>query len=301
MMQGVLAAAFALATVPVSAPPPAMSTRRFADAGGQQTVVLLGGTEMARERAHGWLETLLTAARAGRPPRFRNMAWEGDTVHEQPRPMRFGSWRDQLGAVGATVVIARFGQMEALDGPARLPEFVAAYGKLLDQLGARRVVLLSPTPFERPASPALPDHSGRNQEVRLRVEAIRELARKRGARFVDLFTPLLAHSGAPLTMNGVHLSPDGQREAARIVVEQLGLAIPSGLALEALRAAIVEKNRLWFDCWRPMNWAFAYGDRVQVPFGQPAAVGLALPDELAVFKALIDRADRRIWRLARLP
>ena len=36
--------------------------------------------------------------------------------------------------------------------------------------------------------------------------------------------------------------------------------------LEGIRQAIVEKNQLWFDNWRPMNWAFAYGDRQHVPF-----------------------------------
>ena len=34
---------------------------------------------------------------------------------------------------------------------------------------------------------------------------------------------------------------------------------------ESLRLAVVAKNRLWFDSWRPMNWAFLGGDRTEQP------------------------------------
>lgn len=37
-----------------------------------------------------------------------------------------------------------------------------------------------------------------------------------------------------------------------------------------MKEAIVEKNRLWFDCWRPANWSFVYGDRVTQMFGKPS-------------------------------
>ena len=51
------------------------------------------------------------------------MAWEGDTVYEQWRDLNFGSWAQQLDTASATIVAAQFGQVEALDGVARLPEF----------------------------------------------------------------------------------------------------------------------------------------------------------------------------------
>jgi hypothetical protein len=28
---------------------------------------------------------------------------------------------------------------------------------------------------------------------------------------------------------------------------------------------VIAKNRLWFDYWRPQNWAFLGGDRTSVP------------------------------------
>jgi hypothetical protein len=34
---------------------------------------------------------------------------------------------------------------------------------------------------------------------------------------------------------------------------------------ESLRQSIIAKNKLWFDYWRPQNWAFLAGDRINQP------------------------------------
>ena len=36
-------------------------------------------------------------------------------------------------------------------------------------------------------------------------------------------------------------------------------------SLEKLRGAIRAKNGLWTDSWRPSNWAFLNGDRMEQP------------------------------------
>ena len=36
-------------------------------------------------------------------------------------------------------------------------------------------------------------------------------------------------------------------------------------AFENLRATVIRKNRLWFDYWRPQNWAFLGSDRTTQP------------------------------------
>ena len=69
----------------------------------------------------------LSSGWAVRQPRFRSMAWEADTVYTQWRELNFGDWGRQLETAGATMVIAQFGQMEALDGPGRITEFKSAY------------------------------------------------------------------------------------------------------------------------------------------------------------------------------
>jgi hypothetical protein len=88
------------------------------------------------------------------------MSWEGDTVYRQNRMENYGSWKDNLDAVDATAVIAWFGQIEAFERAA--DEFKACYAKLLDEFAMRtpRIVILSPTPFERPLNSRVPEQHG---------------------------------------------------------------------------------------------------------------------------------------------
>ncbi|HEX8913944.1 MAG TPA: GDSL-type esterase/lipase family protein [Humisphaera sp.] len=292
---------------PADAPaplPPAFENGKF-DLRPNEVVVFAGQTNMVRAQQAGWLEAQLAVSFAGHKPRFRSMAWEGDTAYEQWRDLNFGGWREQLRWAGATAVIAQFGQTESLDGVGKLDAFAAAYGQLLDELCAttKRVVVVSPMPFERPADPLMPDLSKRNDDVRAYAEACRKLAADRGLVYVDLFTPLVGRSAADgrLTSNGIHLTPDGQRAVANAVVQQLGLTPRPDDAVEPVRRAVVDKNQLWFDNWRPMNWAFAYGDRQHVPFSKAIGDHPPLRIELEEFKPLVMQADERIHDLAAKP
>ena len=282
----------------------------------EDVVIFTGGanTVAAQENAH--LETLLTLGCSSGAAQFRSMAWEGDTVFEQRREMNFGSWPDQLRRVGATVIFAQFGQMEALQARTSVPQFIYAYEKLLNQFSTQtpRIILLSPTPFEKPAPP-LPDLSLHNQDLRHYVEAIHQLALKRGCGFVDLFTPLLkpAGTGLPQTDDGVHLRASGHWSVARETSDQLGFrnnirglqANPATGALqpdsaERLRQLIQAKNRLWFDYWRPMNWAFLKGDRTEQPSSRDHRNPKIrwFPTEMEQFPKLIEAKEQQIARLA---
>lgn len=281
--------------------------------GENETVVFAGGTNFVREAKSGDLEALLTRRFAKQRPGFRSMAVDADTVYLQERELNFGTWRQQLEAVGATVVIAQFGQMEALDGVARLPEFVAAYHRLLDEFSARtvRLVLVSPMPFQKPASPNIPDLTGRNADVNAYAEAVRGIARQRGLVFADL-TKLQAtagfeppardnhhpadHSGA-LTSNGIHLTPYGTLNVGLQIHDALGGGKPSPTPPELL-ASIVAKNRLWSQCWRPANWNFAYGDRVSQRFAAAAGGQPDLKGAFAQYRPLLAEAEARIAAIA---
>ena len=155
---------------------------------------------------------------------------------------------------------------------AALAEFTSAYHRLLDQFASRtpRLVLVSPIPFEKPVASHAPDLTTRNADVAAYTEAIRAIARQRGALFVDLFTPLSQRpDGSPrLTDNGQHLNAEGLRVTAEITASALGLNWSGADDLSGLREAVVEKNRLWADCWRPANWSFVYGDRMTQLFGK---------------------------------
>ena len=253
------------------------------------TVALLGGENMVGLGDAGHLETTLLMA-GPKDLRLRSLAWEGDTVFEQRRDLNFGPWSRYLERSGATVLFVQFGAMEALRGGG---DFRASYGRLIDQLQERtkRIVILSPTRFEK-KSPPLPDLSARNGDLARIVEACREIATERKLPFVDL-------SGLELsTRDGAHLTDEGQKAVAREVARQLGLDEPptETTAVAALREAVREKNRLWFDHWRPMNWAFLEGDRTEQPSSRDHTDRALrwFPVEMQDFLPLIRRAEARI-------
>jgi hypothetical protein len=274
----------------------------------QNDVVVFTGGENARVGLDlGYLETLLTMRSPGRSVRFRSMAWEGDTVTEQYRPVNFGPWTEQLRRVGASVVFAQFGQLESLEGKDGIDRFIAAYEALLEQFArvTKRIVLVSPTPFGRTAPPQ-PDLTARNDDLRLYVEAIRALAAKKGYLFVDLSTNALA--GDRLTRDGVHLTTAGQWLAARETLRQLEIAGLSDLeepnpqgafrkeSIERLRTSIGVKNALWNNSWRPSNWSFLAGDRMEQPSSRDHLDRRIrwFPVEIQHFPAMVRREEEKI-------
>lgn len=266
-----------------------------------EVVVFIGPENLVTEQRTGWLETTLARAWREHRPRFRHMGWEGDTVYRQNRMENWGSWKENLQAVEATTVFVWFGQLEALDRTRTPADFITAYVTLLDRLAQRtpRLVLVAPPPFEKPTDPRVPDNTPRNVIVQLHAEALRQLAARRGLVFVDLFKPLSQRpaDAVPLTRDGLHYTPDALLEVAGVFASALGIPAPSP-GDDALRGAVVEKNRLWFDTWRPMNWAFAYGDRTTQPFAQGASGRPPLVEELRSFQPRLDHADATVHAIA---
>ncbi len=284
------------------APPAPFPDAKFA-VGDNELLVFTGQENLVREQKEAELEAVLSMNFAKKRPRFRSMAWEADTVYEQWRDMNFGSWARQLETAGATIVIAQFGQMEALDGTGRLTEFSAAYHRLLDQFATRtrRLVLISPMPFEKPTAKDAPDLTQRNADVAAYAEAVRLIARQRGAVFVDLFKPLSGRlpGAGRLTEDGIHLTGPGMREVATVIAQGLGANGATSSSMATLREAIVQKNQLWFDCWRPANWSFVYGDRISQMFGKPGGDEPSLKAAFERHRPLLAAADARIHALIR--
>ena len=242
-------------------------------------VAFVGGSDVAAAQFTGHFEALLAVKFPG--ARFRNFGWEGDTVFVQTRDIGFPPLAEHLKRAGATVLFLEFGRAEALSGRKSVAEFSAAYEKLLDEFAKQvpRLVLIIPPPVESAAAP-LPDLSPRNQELAAHADAIRALAQRRGLPIVDLFDGFggAAHREPRLTDNGLQLMPRGHALLAAACARQLGfgeLAARAGDVspvgawsspqFEKLRAVVVEKNKLWFNYWRPQNWAFLGGDRTSQP------------------------------------
>ena len=161
-------------------------------------VAFLGSTDMVRAQQSGYLETLLTWAHAEAPPRFRDMAWEADTVFalgtEMERWRRdgfrgikgLGNLEQQFDRLDVSVVIVQLGKNEAFTGRNGLEQFNASADKLFNRLKAngRRLVVVSPTPFEK-ALPPLPDNSRRNADLKLYVDAHAAMAKNPEAQIIN--------------------------------------------------------------------------------------------------------------------
>ncbi len=264
------------------------------------TIALVGGSNIERTRFHGFLQSHLITAQPAGKVLVRNFGWEGDTVFEPWRGENWRQqrdWRTQLSAVGATMVIAQFGQMEAMQGKQRLTDFVKSYENLVAEFadGGRRVVLVSPQPFEKHSSFSHgPDLSIHNVNVVTYANAIRELAARKNLPFIDL--SLLASGDEPLTDNGFQLNEQGHRIVAGHIAKALGITPRPESETVAVRQAIIDLERLWFDYWRPMNWAFLEGDRTTQPYSKDWKDNnkRIFPLEMEDFRPVLKQAEENI-------
>jgi hypothetical protein len=276
-------------------------------------VAFIGGENVAAQKESGHLETLLSLRFPG--VTFRNLGWEGDTVFTQPRDVGFPDLLASLKSARATVVVAQFGRTEALGG-GDVKEFARSYAKLLKacSAAARKVVLVAPPPYENGGG-LLPDLSARNTNLAAYVEAIHNLAREHQLPVVDLFAEFdgLNHHEQRLTGNGLQLTVRGQGFIALAFARQMGLSKLAEKAgepaqngawpdvrMEQLRQQILAKDTLWFDYYRPQNWAFLGGDRVSQPSSRdhlnPAIRWF--PSEMEKFIPLIHEKEQGIEKLA---
>jgi GDSL-like Lipase/Acylhydrolase family len=263
-------------------------------------IAFVGGEDSVVAAEYGRLELLLVRALPEHRLKFRSLAWEGDTVFEQPRDLNYPTLEQQLDEIGATVVIAQFGQMESMAGPARLREFAAAYEKLVDRLaggGKRRVVLVGPTPVSGGLLTA-----ARFKALESYADAVREVAGRRG------LACMIPDDGATLAASsyrdGLHLNEEGHNVMAARVASLFGVkARPDDApSTDELRLvdAIRAKNRLWFHYARPQNWAFLNGDRTVQPSSRDHIDPSKrwFPEEMKLWLPLVAAKETEIQALA---
>jgi lysophospholipase L1-like esterase len=193
-------------------------------------VVLIGSTLIEREQRYGYWETALTRRYPGKSIIFRNLGWSGDTVFGDARA-GFGTQadgfrhlKDHVLALKPTVIIIGYGTNESFEGRQGLPRFVTGLETLLDTFAPTkaRIVLLSPLKQEK-LGPPLPDPKENNKNLRLYADAIREVAKKRGHFFVDLYA-LLSKESHTLTGDEIHLTAWGYWRSAALLEQALGLS-----------------------------------------------------------------------------
>jgi hypothetical protein len=290
-------------------------------------VVLVGNTLAERLQQHGNFETLLHSRFPDMELVVRNLGWSADEISLRPRSKDFKDHGHTLGDHQANVILAFFGFNESFAGPAGISRFEADlegflkapqnidrystsrsnWDKTPDKAeelpplkSLRQIVLVSPIAFNNLHQPTHPDGKRQNENLKLYSDAMARVAAKHKIPVVDLFSatlPLMqdAADAKPLTINGVHLNAEGDVAISRLLDEALFGPRPAqakSIDLQALRAAVNEKDRqFWLD-YRAVNGFYIYGGR-KAPFGI-----VNFPGEFAKLRKMIANRDRRIWDIA---
>jgi glucose/arabinose dehydrogenase len=315
----------------------------------REHICIVGNTLGERMQQDGWLEALIQARFPKHELVFRNLAFSGDEIDTRLRSKNFGTPDEWLSGLAepiggyednrfagtntrADVIFAFFGYNESYAGQAGLEAFKTKLAAWLTHSLAQkyngksspRIVLFSPIAHEDLANPDLPDGKENNQRLGMYTKAMAEVAAaNKGVFFVDLFTPSLKLYGeqqAPLTIQGIHLNPEGHRLIAQVIDRSL-FGDPSQHAetlLTRLRQAVVDKDFHWYQRYRVTDGFSTYGDRAFLTFvrnmprnvnaNQMAKVAKedvlpsnydVLQRELPMLDIMTSNRDKRIWAIAR--
>lgn len=272
------------------------------------TIVFLGNAFAERMGFYGYFESFLHARFPDHELKIRNLGWSGDEVTLMPRPAGFPSLEDDISALDPDLIFAFFGMNESFRGEEDVEQFeeqLDAFVRTIKSRGKnetpRRVVLVSPI-----AQEAL-DYDAetikeRNIALRAYKGAVMKVAGVNRVRFLDLYKPSLElyKKQGPLTINGLHLSAEGDMKIARVMADELGL-LPEevaqrsmgGLSPNDLRRLVYEKNYQFFLKWRGPNAEYIHGERKELPGAHQ------LPEEMAEIQQLLESYDARIWSEAK--
>jgi hypothetical protein len=274
-----------------------------------ETIALIGGTEAVALAESGDLEARMMLQFPDTRFHFRNLAWEGDTVLRQDRPMNFGDLDQQLRRVNASTVLVMFGRQECLDcavgdvdRAASLAQFKASFRGLLDTVKkvTPNIVVIGAPPFESKEEP-LPNLAKQNELLQQFNSIMESVSRDEKA----LFAPVRSYgSYPPYTDDSNHLTSNGCDWVMASVWHDLnwGRVLDYHSDVEiwtGYTAALRAKNRLWHDYWRPSNWAFLHGDRTQQPSSRdPVNPQLRFfPAEQEKYLPLIKDAEEKVYKL----
>ncbi|HUG17687.1 MAG TPA: PVC-type heme-binding CxxCH protein, partial [Planctomycetaceae bacterium] len=276
------------------------------------SICLIGNTLPERMQHDGWLETLIHGRFPEHNLTVRNLAFSGDTLTVRLRSAGFGDPDDFLTKLKADVVFAFFGYGESFAGEAGLAQFKTdlkafiehSLGQKYNGESAPQIVLFAPIAHENIGDRNLPDGREHNRLLELYTRTMRQVAEQQGVPFVDLFAiSRSAYSaGTPLTINGVHLSSEGNQTLAPAIDESLfgpRTAPIDWSRLEPLRQAILDKNLYWFHRYRATDGYSTYGGRSYLKFVNDQTNREVMQRELEVLEQMTANRDRRVWAAAK--
>lgn len=255
-------------------------------------IALVGNSLFDRMRDDGQFEALLHQRFTSEKLIVRNLSWSADEVALRPRPDGFGDLNQHLAEHKADIILAAFGFNESFKGEKGLGEFATLLKAFLIELKSHRyngrseprIILVSPTPAEKP-------HEHLNAQIKPYADAMREVAAEQKVGFADVFDIPPSEFRGPHSINGVHLNQEGYRVFSERLYNQLTQETPPRLN-EAVRAAVVEKEDKFFQHYRPLNYYYIKGGRME-PYGV-----VNFPGELKKLLQMTEARDEAIWATA---
>ena len=300
-------------------------------------VAIVGSGLADRQQHQAWFESLVLKAYPELDLTVRNFGFAADEINLHPRSagvpplewylaMKKGDTKITevlhyyAGTdFGADVILAYWGFNESFKGPQGLEEFKKNLGDYLTQQraanyngeGAPRLILFSPIAHENLRNPDFSDGSTNNANLKLYTAAMAEIAKAKNVPFVDLFTPsmaLYAQAAAPLTINGIHLTDEGDKQLAPIQFKAVFGTDPAPTADPAvakIREAVLDKNAQWHGRYRSVDQFNIYGYRgtdsykdVRNPT-KSISNNLILGQEMTQRDVKTENRDKRVWAVAK--
>jgi len=330
---------YILAAASVAIVQPAFAQQKLELKSGDH-VAIVGSGFADRQQHHAWLESLIYKAYPNLDLTVRNLGFAADEVNVHPRSdevptleqfldMKPGNTTLKVGKTDVTyhwgadfhanVILAYWGFNESFKGEAGLADFKSALDAYLKKLagadygkGKPRVVLLSPIAHENLKDPVnFPDGSANNKNLAAYTKAMAEVAKANNVQFVDLFTPsqqLYAQAARPLTINGIHLTDDGDRAFAPLQFKEIfGKEAPAitDPAVAKIRDAVLAKNTEWHHRYRTVDQYNIYGQRSRIKYADAKDPKNApdnatiLGEEMAQRDVKTANRDKAVWAVAK--
>ena len=272
-------------------------------------VVILGGTLAERMQHDGWLETLIQSRLPETQLTFRNLGFSADSLNHQLRVAGFGSQETWLEKTNPDWIFAFFGFNESFEGQTGIKKFKEDLREFIDEQKTKKyngeappqLILFSPIAYENLNNPHLPDGRQINRRLKSYTTAMAQVAKDTDIHFVNLFQPTLSgyqEDKTPWTINGIHLTDEGNRKLAEIIVRQL---VPSNtlttadLDIQALRALIQDKNYHWFHRYQTTDGYNVHGHRADLKYIDDLSNREVMRRELDILDGMASNRDLVIW------
>lgn len=291
-------------------------------------IVLIGSGLGSRMNHFGHFETELFLRFPEHELVIRNMCDEGNTPGFRPHPSRskelqyafpgakelvkkefqvdsrpgghFETPDQWLTRLEADTIIAIFGFNSSFDGPRELERFKKELEAFIQHTLSQKyngesipqLALVSPTAFQDlSAKYNTPDGSKENINLSLYANAMRQVAEKNGALFIDVFgvSSQWYNDKKEYTIDGALLSDLGYQKLAPELANRLfGESTASQFKREEIHAAVMDKNWAWLNWFKVPNGVHAYGRRYN-PYGPGN-----YPFEFKKTREMLDVRDRKI-------